>query len=207
MTGHNFDDMKKAHFVEAHAKSISLTENEFLIPLGPWALIDHPEIINEMWLWRCSNARHFFFDQHPTLESYTKYVADGPLLTKERILFLVFTGTKFVGHLGLAVYKDGLATIDNVLRGVDVESAQIPGIMERAMEAMISWAQDIHGILAFDLEVRSDNTRAIKFYERLGFAATGHFEFEHNDNYLENDLRQHSPLQRIVMQRFISTVD
>jgi ribosomal protein S18 acetylase RimI-like enzyme len=75
------------------------------------------------------------------------------------------------------------------------------------MDAMISWAQDVHGIRAFELEVRSDNTRAIEFYERLGFAASAEIEFEHNDNFKEDDLRQQSPLQRIVMRRFIYPED
>lgn len=198
-----FGDLKKSELPEALKRSLPLSKNEFLVPLGPWAILERPDVIKDMWLWRCRNARYFFFDDRPTLESFTKYLSDGPIVSEHRVLFLVFANNMFIGHLGLSTNQKGSATIDNVLRGVEIECASTLGIMQRAMHAMICWALEFHGISAFDLEVRSDNPRAIEFYERMGFAVTLNSEIEQDGYLIQNASEQNPPIRRLLMKRSI----
>ena len=195
----DFSEAKLGTFLSAKGGSLSIGQHESLIPIGPWVLNDRPETLHEMWMWRRTNASYFFFDQLPSFESYKKYLTDGPVLDDQRILFLVMNDTMPVGHLGLATRGENLATIDNVLRGVGQRVPGTSGIMEKGLKAMISWANETHGLQKFELEVRSDNTRAIEFYKRCGFSI---IDVKPSGKYpvlLRDGVRGVEDLRRIVM--------
>ena len=199
----DFSEAKLRTFLSARGSSLSIGQHELLIPIGPWVLNDRPEALHEMWLWRRNNASYFFFDQPPSLESYTEYLTKGPVLNKKRILFLVTKDTTPVGHLGLDVSGEERATIDNVLRGVGERGPGVGGLMERGLRAMISWANEIHGIQKFKLEVRSDNPRAIEFYKRCGFSISEVKRSGHHTDSSNIGLEDSQELMRIVMFRDI----
>lgn len=197
----DFTEIKHSTFLKAKESSIHIGQGESLVPIGPWVLLDHPEILNQMWLWRRNNASYFFFDQSPSLESYTEYLTVGPVINKQRILFLVVKDTVLVGHLGLATNGEKPATIDNVLRGVGERDPHLPGLMTRGLQAVISWAREIHGIQKFELEVRSDNTRAIEFYEKCGFSIIEVTRAGNNPDFSPSRLDNFEELKRIIMFR------
>ena len=199
----DFSKAKLGTFLRASDISLHIGPGESLIPIGPWVLTDRTETLREMWLWRCKNASYFFFDQPPSLESYGRYLTEGPVLDKNRILFLVVKDTTPVGHLGIATYTQELGTIDNVLRGIDKGVPGTAGLMERGLQAMISWANEIHGIQKFELEVRSDNTRAIEFYKRCGFSISEVKPTGDHPNLSDKNLEDFEELKRIVMFREI----
>lgn len=64
------------------------------------------------------------------------------------------------------------------------------GVGSMLMEKIIDFVKnEAHGEI-ISLEVRSDNTRAIKLYEKYGFRKIGHFEgfFKIDDKYVDFDL-------------------
>ena len=199
----DFSENKFGTFIQARHKSIHISQGESLIPIGPWVLNDQPEILNDMWLWRRTNASFFFFDELPSLESFTKYLTDGPIFTKQRILFLVVKGSTPVGHLGLATHDEERATVDNVLRGVRERVSGMTGVMERSLQAMISWANKNHGIRRFELEVRSDNTRALEFYKRCGFSILEVESAWADPGFSQRGFEDLEELRRIVMLKEI----
>ena len=197
----DFTEVKHSTFQKARESSIQIGQGESLVPIGTWVLVDHLEILNEMWLWRRNNASYFFFDQLPTLESYTDYLTGGPIINKQRILFLVVKDKTIVGHLGLATNGDKPASIDNVLRGAGEGDSRLAGLMTRALQAVISWARETHGIRKFELEVRSDNTRAIEFYEKCGFSIIEVTRAGNNPDFSPSRLDNFEELKRIIMFR------
>lgn len=64
------------------------------------------------------------------------------------------------------------------------------GIGSMLLEAVIDFAQNTARAEIISLEVRSDNTRAIKLYEKYGFEKIGHFKsfFKINGEYVDFDL-------------------
>jgi len=197
----DFTEVKHSTFLKAQERSIHIGQGESLIPVGPWVVGERTEILKDMWLWRRKNAPYFFFDQLPSLESFTKYLTDGPILTKQRILFLILKDTTIVGHLGLATHGQKPATIDNVIRGVGEGDSRMAGLMARGLQAMLSWAQEIHGIHTFRLEVRSDNNKAIEFYEKCGFSIVELNRAVKNPGYSPKGLGNLQELNRIVMMK------
>jgi RimJ/RimL family protein N-acetyltransferase len=197
----DFTPVKHSTFLNAKESSIHIGEGESLIPVGPWVVDDRPETLKEMWLWRRKKASYFFFDQIPSLESYTKYLSDGPIFTKQRILFLVAKDETIVGHLGLATHGQKPATIDNVIRGAGEGDPRMAGLMAKGLQAVISWAREIHGIEKFRLEVRSDNIKAIEFYEKCGFSITEVNRAVKNPGFSPKGPGNFEELNRIVMIR------
>lgn len=64
------------------------------------------------------------------------------------------------------------------------------GIGSMLLEAVIDFAKNTAHAEIVSLEVRSDNTRAIKLYEKYGFEKIGHFKgfFKINGEYVDFDL-------------------
>lgn len=88
---------------------------------------------------------------------------------EDRILFLIVgLGGQFIGHLGFSnfYYEEKSCEVDAVLRGV---KDFYPGLMEYAMKSLIFWGVHQLNLEKITLRVFSDNTRAIRFYERCGF--------------------------------------
>lgn len=88
-----------------------------------------------------------------------------------RILFLLLDAEgRAVGHLGFASfdYQTHSCEVDAVLRG---EADARPGMMAFAMNSLIGWGLNHLGLRGISLRVLSDNTHAIRFYERLCFVA------------------------------------
>jgi len=200
----DFSGLKLLFLVDSQKISIEFGIGQSIIPVGPWIFDDRPDVLRSLWTWRCKNASSFFFNQPPTLESFSEYLNSGPISTRERILFLVAREELIVGHMGLVSLGDNCATIDNVLRGLESEYSNEAGIMQKALERMITWANETYGIYEFDLEVRSDNDKAIRFYERCGFARGRDVQFMDFRRDIQETELQSKNLSRIIMRKTLS---
>lgn len=106
----------------------------------------------------------------PTYAKTEKYLTSFSLQDPARVLFLVRdVNSRPVGHIGFANVSGPEAEVDNVLRG---ERSPCDDFMAQALRSLIDWAAEHLGIARVYLNVLSRNCRAIRFYERLGFAET-----------------------------------
>jgi len=118
--------------------------------------------------WR-DKAQPWFPSQFMVTKERTKTWVDKQLMKlKDRILFFVKKASgERVGHVGLFRFDFAAqhCEIDNIVRGEDGWK----GAIEAACATMIEWAFSELGMQKLFLRVVSDNQRAIKLYERLGF--------------------------------------
>ncbi|MBI5155834.1 GNAT family N-acetyltransferase [Candidatus Peregrinibacteria bacterium] len=129
-----------------------------------------PEEVKHIADWR-EAAR----DSAPTmfpynLENTRRWVEKQVDTHPERILFFLETpdGERW-GHLGLATFgfePHVSAELDAIMRGRE-DIAK--GVMTPAIRTLMEWGKENLGIQQFGLRVFSDNERAIRLYERLGF--------------------------------------
>lgn len=144
-----------------------------LIAIGEWVL-QEPEVLKQLWVWRKIYKKGFFYELEPSFDSFCSFLWKGAILSGNRILFLMYELDVAVGHLGLVVRQDGVGEIDNVLRGGSpTRSGERGSLMESALRAIVSWANLSLGLSVFELQVRSDNARALSLYHRCGFVEVG----------------------------------
>ncbi|MEA2326491.1 MAG: perosamine synthetase [Thermoanaerobaculia bacterium] len=152
------------------AKSIPLADGAgYLLPVCELHTGD-PALITLFSQWRSENS-FAFPSQFPVTDAGTASWLRSKLLdVEDRLLFLVIDRQgKPVGHLGYAncLNDNGEMEIDNVVRGV---RGSTPGLMTKAMEALLTWASDVIGPAGIFLRVFHDNEHAIEFYRQLGFS-------------------------------------
>jgi dTDP-4-amino-4,6-dideoxygalactose transaminase/RimJ/RimL family protein N-acetyltransferase len=119
--------------------------------------------------WRQKNSSWFPSQFKITLEGTRTWLEKGVLDIKDRCLFWVIDSTgKKIGHIGL--FRLSLDSrrieIDNILRGEETEDK---GLMRTAISKLLEWQRQDLKIPDSYLRVFSDNTRAIRLYECLGY--------------------------------------
>ena len=93
----------------------------------------------------------------------------GVLDKEDRLLFLIHDELgRVIGHAGFAngLNEQGLLELDNILRG---ESFSRKGIMSEAITALQNWGKTVLFADGFYLRVLASNTRAVSFYDKLGY--------------------------------------
>jgi RimJ/RimL family protein N-acetyltransferase len=154
----------------------------FLTPIT-YALAKDATIIDALFRWRLSHMKSFLTVFDPTPEKTRNYLTAFSLPDDARILFLVVSRDRYVGHIGLCSIAPEGGEIDNVIRG---EPVDMPGFMVCAHEALLRWAFRALAFPVAYLNVLADNTRAIKTYEKVGFRAIGTTPLlreDHEDGY------------------------
>lgn len=89
----------------------------------------------------------------------------------DRILFMLDNADGYtIGYMGLAFinWNKSYGEADAVVRGSDCT----PGLMGAALQTMLRWALGQLGLHHLGIRVRSDNNKALSFYQRLGFVET-----------------------------------
>ena len=117
--------------------------------------------------WRSAHEQWFQAIFKITVEGTARWYRNQLIETPDRLLFLVESAGRYLGHAGLFRFDfgDDSCEIDNIVRG----AAGRPGIMEAAIEVMMAWGERELGIRGYRLQTFADNARALKLYERLGF--------------------------------------
>lgn len=140
------------------------------LPSTMQPLTNTPEQVRLVADWR-ERAKEWY----PTvfaynLENTARWIDRQVVGNSERILFLLRTSEgEPWGHLGLATFRwepEASCELDAVMRG---RSDLVPGGMTLAVERLLQWTHGELGIRVVQLRVFTDNERAIRFYERLGF--------------------------------------
>jgi RimJ/RimL family protein N-acetyltransferase len=144
-----------------------------MVTLQPvtWADADDLTLVRLLAEWR-KKANPFFPAQFPVTDEGThRWLIKSTLEAPERLLFWAVSaaGVK-VGHLGLFRFDfdDRSVELDNVVRGVEV----LPGLMQAAVESLMTWTFEALAMQAMYLRVLSDNERALRLYQRSGFYET-----------------------------------
>ncbi|MCI5051701.1 MAG: aminotransferase class I/II-fold pyridoxal phosphate-dependent enzyme [Simkaniaceae bacterium] len=152
---------------ELFSRTIPLPEDfGCLLPVAHLHLKDE-KLIHSLAKWREINTFAFPTRFPVTFEGTRLWLYEHVLANPHRMLFLVLDRVgQVVGHLGFAEATPTTLKIDNVIRGVRDAT---PGIMSVALKAMITWAQKTLFPQKLLLNVLSDNTHAVKFYEKNGF--------------------------------------
>jgi perosamine synthetase len=131
--------------------------------------LEDPAAIEALAKWREAAADAFPAAFKITLSGTQDWLQKAVLDTKDRLLFWVVDSQgKCVGHVGLFRFdfEQSRCEIDNIVRG---EMTNNRGLMASAIQALLQWQQDVLGVPASYLRVFSDNERAMRLYERLGY--------------------------------------
>lgn len=132
--------------------------------------LGNDDIITLLAAWRKKHAE-WFPSQFPVTSSRTrKWLQDKVIRTPDRILFLVSVDGTSIGHVGLNRFDwtNHTCDIDNIVRGVPKQ----PGVIGEAIRDMMDWARDVLHVRGFTLTTSSDNKKALRLYNRLGFVET-----------------------------------
>lgn len=135
-------------------------------------LLEDDKVIKLLADWRQKSNLWFPSQFNVTVDGTKNWALNQLLKKKDRILFfLQIEGEKDpFGHIGLYRfdYEKKSCEIDNVIRGENSESSK--GGMTTGLQILIDWTFKYLYIDNLYLKVFSDNSKAIKLYERLGFS-------------------------------------
>lgn len=145
-----------------------------LLSLKPvtWNDAERPEAVRTLAEWR-KKANSFFPAQFPvTKEGTHRWLMHSTLEVPDRLLlWAVSAEGRRTGHLGLFRFDFAERTVelDNVVRGVE---GAAPGLMQAAVDSLLTWTFETLAVEAVYLRVLSDNDRALRLYQRCGFQET-----------------------------------
>lgn len=172
-------------------------------------LLNEDLVIKLLAKWR-DKANVWFPTQFKvTLEGTKKWAQEQLINKKDRILFFlqIEEEKEPFGHIGFYRFDYGKKSceIDNVIRGENSESSK--GGMTTGLQILIDWAFKYLSIDNLYLKVFSDNTRAIKLYERLGFSELNRvplFKSVNNGvvSWVEDDSKKESTDRYFVTMRY-----
>ncbi|HUW65468.1 MAG TPA: GNAT family N-acetyltransferase [Spirochaetia bacterium] len=118
--------------------------------------------------WRQATQEWFPSQFNVTYDGTKNWLENQVVGEKERILFFLESHDGLpVGHVGLYRFdfKKKSCELDNIIRG----NSKLPGAMRIGCSALIDWAFDRLYVESIFLRVFSDNSRAIRLYNSLGF--------------------------------------
>ena len=151
------------------AKSVALADDAgYLVPVCELHSDDGP-LIERLAQWREASSFAFPTQFPVTVDGTRTWLRERLLDVEDRLLFLILDRHgRPVGHLGYAsaINDERCMEIDNVVRG---EADAPRGIMSRAMQAVLDWAEELFAPETIFLRVFSDNEHAVAFCRALGF--------------------------------------
>lgn len=133
-------------------------------------MIDDEALIQKLADWREIAQAWYPSQFRVTPEGTRRWLDKQVIHTDDRILFIVENERQTpIGHVGLFRfhYIEKYCELDNIVRG---EYDLLPGAMTFACRSLLDWTFATLDMETVYLRVVSDNEKAIKLYERLGFA-------------------------------------
>jgi perosamine synthetase len=153
---------------ELWQRNIDLPRGGCLIPLSYLHLEDE-QLVAKLGAWR-EAASYAYPTRFPVTNEGTKrWMKLGVLDKEDRLLFLIHDEFgRVIGHVGFAngLNEQGLLELDNILRG---ESFARKGIISEAITALQNWGKTVLFADGFYLRVLASNTRAVSFYDKMGY--------------------------------------
>ncbi len=132
--------------------------------------LEDKKIVPLLAKWR-KKHEFWFPTQFPvTLERTQAWLKDRVIAVPDRLLFMIRVKGAYIGHIGFFRFDllQRSCEIDNIVRG----EPGFPGLMTHAVTTMMAWGRNTLGLTNYSLQTTSDNARALRFYERLGFHET-----------------------------------
>lgn len=196
-----------SRFDDLLAKSIPIEmgKSGFLIPLTALHLDDRA-LAETLSKWRIENAAAFPSQFEVTLEGTIAWMRRDLHEVSDRILFIVTDHHgKHVGQMGYTkcLNDDGQMEIENVVRG---DKSASPGLMGKALKALLVWAEDMVAPERIILRVFRDNADAVAFYKKNHFVADGLIPLRAHKNargevsYLELDASDKAPADKSFLR-------
>jgi RimJ/RimL family protein N-acetyltransferase len=136
-----------------------------LYPVTRSVLADY-ELIQKLTNWRNLARRYFFTQFTATCERTRSWLKDVLLADECRLLFVINSNSKPVGHIGFRDLHDRTADLDNLIRG---EIGGHPQLIYHAEIALIHWMfqnLEIDSVCAW---VLAHNTVVSSLHKRVGF--------------------------------------
>ncbi|MBC8502036.1 MAG: GNAT family N-acetyltransferase [Nitrosopumilus sp.] len=108
-----------------------------------------------------------FLTKFEVTESNTKLWLENICKDTDRILFSIYVNNKNIGHIGIYKYnkKYQSVNIDSVLKGIQIPEKDL---MKKVLDILFMWIFEKMNLKLVQLEVFSDNFKAINLYERAG---------------------------------------
>lgn len=144
----------------------------YLYPITCKAADDFPFLIDLLSKWRKENPEVSNNSFEVSNERTAKWLNEIVISDEQKIFFLIVDSRgEPVGHIGLCKINEEMRSADiyAVLKG---NKNSEKGIMTFCLRRLLEWARAELGINRFYLGTKSDNFRAIRFYERIGFVVT-----------------------------------
>jgi RimJ/RimL family protein N-acetyltransferase len=116
--------------------------------------------------WRKENW-DAFLTKFEVTENNTKLWLENICKDTERILFSIYVNNKNIGHIGIYKYnkKYQSVNIDSVLKGIQIPEKDL---MKKVLDILFTWIFEKMNLKLVQLEVFTDNFKAINLYERAG---------------------------------------
>ena len=135
-----------------------------LVPIGNWILAEK-DIIAAICEWREKNMDMFLIRFESSIQKTEKYLRDLSIGKPNRLLFMVYSDGKMVGHIGLSDVSQAEAELDNVMKG----EITIKNLMYYSGIALFNVFFSMTEIENISARVLSCNSRAISLYKKTGF--------------------------------------
>lgn len=136
-----------------------------LRPLSRASLEDDALMVS-ITKWRNSASKSFLTQFQATPERTRLWLQNVVLCDNARLLFLIHSTTKLIGHYGFKGLTAESAEVDNLVRG---ESGGHPQLVHFAEIALIRWMFETFDIESLFGYVLADNWQAIELHARVGF--------------------------------------
>jgi hypothetical protein len=135
-----------------------------LIPVNVMSLSDNL-LMDAITRWRINNAASFATHFMPTTDRTRQWLKDVVLSDERRVLFVICTGNRPIGHVGLRDLDECSFQGDNLVRG---ERGGGLFFMTYAVWAFQAWAMQCFQVRRSWGRVLASNSAAIKFNLSLG---------------------------------------
>ena len=185
---------------ELFLKSIKIsdTKNFRLVPIGNLHLNDSA-IIKKMSMWRNKNSHTFLPSKKTNFNNTKKWLKTNVYKKNDKILFLVVKdGFNPIGHIGFAncFNKKQNFEIDNVLKG---ENDSDKKIFSKALNTIITWANNTFYINNIILKVLNNNNHAISFYKKNNFINYEYKENKDPKNFLTMIYKSNKKIKNLIL--------
>lgn len=145
--------------------NVRSSEKIRLLPVGMWITKDD-NLVRQIVATRNANSYAFFRQEQTDFERTLNYLLQGAITDPKRVLFIVQSSDQdYLGQVGFKGLQPPEVELDAVLK-----SKQDSFSMYQVISYLLDWIDKNYEVKKVKLEVKSDNSRAIKLYEKLGFS-------------------------------------